>query len=136
MVNGSGFWHLKLVELLLGDGVQNVTGVGGGGQLLGPLEPVLQVGAVGHELMPQEPTPLQPPTGWREGERERERGAVPLHQDRPIGPQLIINIYGQLQKTPIVYKQWSSMGLLFHASVSNKLPNYNILHILPKNSWP
>ena len=73
MVNGSGFWHLKLVELLLGDGVQNVTGVGGGGQLLGPLEPVLQVGAVGHELMPQEPTPLQPPTGWREGERERER---------------------------------------------------------------
>lgn len=50
--------HLELVELLLGDDVWDVTGVRGGGHLFGPLQPILQVRAISHKLIPLKPTLL------------------------------------------------------------------------------
>lgn len=46
---------LKLLELLLGDGVEDAGRVGVGGRVLGHLQPVLEARVVLQELAPQSP---------------------------------------------------------------------------------
>lgn len=52
--------HLKLLELLLGAGVEDVGGVGVGGRELGCLQPVFKARVVVQELTPETPGLLNP----------------------------------------------------------------------------
>ena len=93
---------LKLLELLLGDRVEDVGGVGRGGRALRHLEPIFKARVVVQEFTPQPPRLLDPNTHtqgapqsqsvWCAGARSwilTALNAVRIYSDRRISPSEI-----------------------------------------------